>query len=95
MGRYKPTGMPNGRPPAAKSVIRKAISDRNLEDLLWAYIYEHNNALNAGQTPIFDTRHIVSFIQELSKIRAEKGEDLNKEDLTAFFDDKRKKIKVS
>lgn len=88
---YTKTGCKNGRPKAPKTIIRKAINDRNIEDLLWAYIYEHNVALNDGEEPHFKTNHIVSFIQELIKIKNEKGEDLDKNDLEAFFDNKKLK----
>tara|TARA_R100000030_G_scaffold84974_2_gene68168 strand:- start:222 stop:509 length:288 start_codon:yes stop_codon:yes gene_type:complete len=93
---YKKTGMPNGRPPSPHKRIAKAVADKNIEELLWAYIDLHSHELRKGDSTTFSANHLVSFVGELIKYAEKLGDD-KPEGLTeieTFFKNNKKKKAV-
>lgn len=93
---YKRTEMPNGRPPKPHNRIAKAVIEKNVEELLWAYIDLHSWELRKGSDQTFSANHLVSFVAELIKINNLK-EDVDAGatlELEAFIGGKNKKKKA-
>lgn len=89
---YKKTGMPNGRPPSPHKRIAKAVNDKNIEELLWAYIDLHSYELRKSEATTFSANHLVSFVGELIKYNEKMGtEDTGLSEIETFFKNNKKK----
>ena len=90
---YKKTNMPNGRPPSPHKRIAKAVYEKDIEELLWAYIDLHSYELRKGDDTTFSANHLVSFVAELIKYADKLGTDDNKnlKEIETFFKNNKKK----
>ncbi len=90
---YKNTGMPNGRPPSPHKRIAKAVNDKNIEELLWAYIDLHSYELRKSETTTFSANHLVSFVGELIKYNEKLGNETEEglTEIETFFKNNKKK----
>ncbi len=67
---------PNKRPKSGKNRIRIAIENRNLEDLVWGYLFlSYEEIRDKGTMETFKDNNIKDFIGILQKLQAEKPEE--------------------
>ena len=64
---YKKTGMPGGRPKSPHKRIAKAVIEKNIEELLWAYIDLHAYELRKGDDSTFSGSQMTAILSELIK----------------------------
>ena len=71
MSNKKPQA-PNKRPKSGKNRIRIAIENRNLEDLVWGYLFlSYEEIRDKGTMETFKDNNIKDFISILQKLQAE------------------------
>ena len=93
---YKKTHMPNGRPKSPHKRIAKAVIEKNIEELLWAYIDLHAYELRKGDTITFSGNQMTAILSELIKWASRNGEEEVEgvSDIESFFKNKNKKAKA-
>jgi hypothetical protein len=65
-----------GRPKKTTTIIQKAVENRSLEDLYWAFLSHSVHELRQdGELKTFSGNHIVSMLDSLQKLDAAKGAD--------------------
>jgi hypothetical protein len=66
------------RPKATTTVIQEAVRDKNVEDLIWAFLNHSVSELrNNGDLKSFSGNHIISMLDQLIKLQD--GKDNKKE----------------
>lgn len=70
------------RPKATTTVIQNAVNDKNVEELIWAFLNHSVGELrNEGSLKSFSGNHIISMLDQLIKLQdgKEKNTDNTKE----------------
>jgi hypothetical protein len=85
--------MPNGRPKSPHKRIAKAVNDKNIEELLWAYIDLHAYELRKGDEITFSGNQMTAILSELIKHTKElsDGGNGNMTEIETFFKNNKKK----
>jgi len=65
-----------GRPKKTTTIIQKAVENRDLEDLYWAFLSHSVHELrNEGELKTFSGNHIVAMLDSLQKLAQNKPEN--------------------